>query len=161
LRSLRKDLYCGPLILPFYRGGRERAMQAGPSLYRRAGTLRNTSSLSDLGSAAGLDVDAFTRVSGRERTPVSRSFQTGVRGTLPGISGSLRTSRPAGAPGPVGRDGYKHPPPMGAKTLPVLRPFPGRSEHRAPLGRLDLLAAMAINIRPLWGQRPSPSSLPP
>jgi hypothetical protein len=26
------------------------------------------------------------------------------------------------------------------------------SEHRAPLGRLDLLAAMAINIRPLRGQ---------
>jgi hypothetical protein len=28
-------------------------------------------------------------------------------------------------------------------------------EHRAPLGRLDLLAAMAINIRPLRGQDPS------
>jgi hypothetical protein len=32
--------------------------------------------------------------------------------------------------------------------------FPGLSEHRAPLGRLDLLAAMAINIRPLRGQNP-------
>jgi hypothetical protein len=36
-----------------------------------------------------------------------------------------------------------------------LRAFPGLSEHRAPLGRLDLLAAMAINIRPLTGARPS------
>jgi hypothetical protein len=34
------------------------------------------------------------------------------------------------------------------------RAFPGLSEHRAPLGRLDLSAAMAINIRPLWGQSP-------
>jgi hypothetical protein len=29
-----------------------------------------------------------------------------------------------------------------------------RDEHRAPLGRLDLLAAMAINIRPLRGLPP-------
>jgi hypothetical protein len=37
----------------------------------------------------------------------------------------------------------------------TFRAFPGLSKHRAPLGRLDLLAAMAINIRPLRGQRPS------
>jgi hypothetical protein len=40
-----------------------------------------------------------------------------VRGAVAGFPGSLRTSRPAGAPGPVGRDCYKHPPPMGAGSL--------------------------------------------
>jgi hypothetical protein len=43
---------------------------------------------------------------------------------------------------------------------PSERRFPGLSEHRAPLGRLDPLAATAINIRPLrpTGARPSLSA---
>jgi hypothetical protein len=39
-----------------------------------------------------------------------------------------------------------------SRALAPFRAFPGLSEHRAPLGRLDLLAAIAINIRPRWGQ---------